>query len=935
MKEQAICGSWSVRSSMTKETGGSSSGEQTDDGDRRRFLKALGALGVTGAAGCLGGDDGGTPTDTATPQPTDDTDTATDTTTVPTTGTPDGTPDDTPTDTPTDTPSPSGYAVLVLSVTDGNRRDSISAGNQALQDIGDELAGQSGIGSFDIEVIDGAVGDVGSEVPASAEDFGAYDAVVFQNTTGSILTGDQQSAFQTYVEDGGGFVGIHAAAETHTDWDWYAEDVLGATATGSPQVQEAEIHVTDRTHPATEHLPARWTREDQWYDFADSPRGDVHVLATLDERTYDGANMNAGFGRDHPIAWCRTVEQGRAFYTGGGHTTAAFGADAFQEHLKGALLWAVGHAGSSAYGTVWDAYEVETLFQGGVEPLELQVLPDGRVMFVERKGGGGTGRPNPNGAVRILDPGSGNATTALEIPIFLMEDTMGYPIESGLLGLTLDPDFEENGWLYVYYTTETDDGVINRASRFTLEGSSIDPGSETVIIEIPHFGLNHQGGALTFDTQGNLYIGTGDDTTPFESSGYAPIDEVSTPNTFDAQRTSGNTNDMRGSVLRITPQDDGGYEIPEGNLFTEENGYGDVDDSLVKKEIYGMGFRNPFTVKIDPEGDVPYVGDYGPDNGSWSADRGPPGQTEFERADEPGFYGWPYFKGKNIPYRHYDFDTGESGRIFDPENPINDSTKNDGLEELPPATGCMITNPYSWGTLLNNPPEWDEYMPYESVEEVPFPQINGGAPTQGPVYRHQEGYTTTSALPESYEGKIFIAEYGVGWIKYVTIDDDGEPLEVDPFIPGEDFSSPIDMTLGPEGSLYILDYAAGSITRVAPGDDVLPVSLSLDGGVIEGREIRVSSRTPVDVSAEIANGGSGAIADGEITLDASSSDIEVSADGGTTFDSLSAGGSQTAEWTVTLPADLGSGSYSLDATATYTSDGTEYTVSSSVSFSVQ
>jgi glucose/arabinose dehydrogenase/type 1 glutamine amidotransferase len=892
------------------------------EANRRRFLKGLGALGAAGIAGCLGDGDGDTPTPSGGDPGTDTDSPGTD---IPETDTP-GTNTDTP------TPTPVSYSVLVLSVTEGDRHDGIEAGNRALQGIGEGLTDEPGIKAATVDVIGGAEnGDSSAEIPSTVEGFEAYDAVVFQNTNGAILGSDQQTAFREYIEGGGGYMGIHAAADTHTDWDWYANDLVGAVASGSTSTQEAEIRVTDRTHPSAEHLPARWTRTDAWYDYARNPRGDVHVLATLDERTYDGAGMDDQWGRDHPIAWCSDVGSGRSFYTGGGFTPESFGEDSFREHLKGGLLWTLGHAGGQAYGTVWDAYEVEGIFEPANEPIELVATPGGRVVYIERAGVN-AGRPDDQGVVTVVDPGTGEGTVALELSVYLAEDTMGYPRESGLLGLTLDPDFEDNRWLYLYYTTETGDGVVNRVSRFTLNGDSIDPGSETVVIDIPVFGLNHQAGALTFDTQGNLYIGSGDDTTPFESDGYTPIDELKTPDTFDSQRTAGNTNDLRGSVLRITPQDDGGYTVPAGNLFTEENGYGDVDDSKVKKEIWAMGMRNPFTVKVDPKTDVAYAGDYGPDSGSWDPERGPLGQTEWKRLDEPGFYGWPYFKGDNIPYRHYDFETGESGRFFDPENPINDSINNTGLEELPQAKGPMITNPYTWAGLLDNPPEWDEYMPYNSVDEVPFPQVTGGAPNQGPIYRHRDAFSTTSALHSSYDGKIFMIEYGGNWIKYATLDDDGDLLEVDPLLPNETFGSPIDMTVGPRGALYLLEFNPPGLTRISASDELASAELSL-AGPLRGK-VSVPSETTVSMTVEITNGGSTPITDVELGLEVHGSGISAAAAGETSFGSLDSGATRTVEWNVTLSGDAG-GSYALDAVATYATGNNEPKITSTRSFTVK
>jgi glucose/arabinose dehydrogenase len=907
-------------------------GEGDVDSNRRRFIKAIGAVGVTGAAGCLGGDDGGsdTPTDRPNQTPTGGETTDPDT-------------EDPETQTRTATPTPQEYAVLVLSVTDGDRLDAVPAGNVALEEIGSQATDQPGIAAFDVDVIDSATtDDYESEIPSSAEAFAEYDAVVFQNTTGTILNADQRSAFRKYVENGGGFVGIHAAAETHPDWGWYGNELLGTVATGSSPVEEAETHVTDRTHAATEQLPARWSREDQWYDFAETPRGDVHVLATLDERTYSGG-MNAGFGRDHPIAWCQSVEQGQALYTGVGHTAAAFSDEDVSAHLKGALLWAVGHANGSAYGTVWDAYETNTFYEDVVEPMEIQVTPDGRVIYVERTGGdfgaAQADRPSDVGAVRVVDPESGAGTTALELPVFLMESA--YPKESGLLGITLDPDFSENGWLYLFYTKDTGDGIINRISRFTLEGNSIDPATETVVIGIPHFGLNHQAGSLDFDSEGNLYIATGDDTTPFESGGRSAIDERDgRREQFDAQRSAGNTNDLRGSILRITPQDDGGYTVPDDNLFTEAHGYGDVDDSLVKKEIWAMGFRNPFTLKIDRETDVPYTADYGPDAGGWDSSRGPPGQTSFNQLDDPGFYGWPYFKGPSIPYKDYDFATGESGDLFDPTGPTNDSPANDGLQTLPAATDPMVPMPAgSWGGLLNNPPEWDPYMPYDSVNEVPFPQVTGGSPMQGPIYRHDEGYAVSAALPQSYDGKIFMMGWAGGWMKYATLDDDGNIMEVDPFLPDTDFDGIQDTTVGPNGSLYVLEWGGTygdldpQITRITPSEDVFPVSVSLNSGPFSGT-IRVTSQVTQTVSVTVANDGSDPVTNGTVQLDAGA-DISVSASGATGFDSLGPGETQTIEWSVTLPGDLDNGGYSLDAMATVTSDGAELTLTDTASFTIE
>ena len=125
-----------------------------------------------------------------------------------------------------------------------------------------------------------------------------FDAVVFMNASGNVLDSLQRAAFQRYIERGGGYVGVHAAATVGYDWPWY-EGLVGAFFEDHPALQTANINVVDPVHPATRNLPRRWAHHDEWYNFQSNPRGQVHVLMTLDERSYDGGTM----GHDHPIAW--------------------------------------------------------------------------------------------------------------------------------------------------------------------------------------------------------------------------------------------------------------------------------------------------------------------------------------------------------------------------------------------------------------------------------------------------------------------------------------------------------------------------------------------------------------------------------------------------------------------------------------------------------
>ena len=496
--------------------------------------------------------------------------------------------------------------------------------------------------------------------------------------------------------------------------------------------------------------------------------------------------------------------------------------------------------------------------------MKIDVAPDGRVFFTTRGKGFSTRYPEePTGTARIgvYHPDTGETTTALEKEVHA-------GIEDGGQGIVFDPNFEENGWVYFFYSpsnhviadndeelqsldtyqqspSEAEQGPqpYNLVSRFTVEGDTIDPESETEIIRIPSQRERccHVGGALSFDLDGNLLITTGDDTDPFESSGYAPIDERDGRKYFDAQRTSANTNDLRGSLLRITPKDDGGYTVPDGNLFTGEEYAQAREDGLVKTEIYAMGFRNPFTMTVDEETGIPYIGDYGPDAGEWNPDRGPLGITEIARVDEPGFYGWPYFTGMNIPYKDYNFATGESGDPFNPDSPTNDSPNNDGLTELPPAQPAAITTPYNWDELLDAPDYADEYVP----DEIPYTLNNTdapetGAPMAGEIYRYEDSYDPEVALPQSYDGVQIFMDYNSGWLKTAQYGPNGEVESIGSFGETLSVSSPMNLHTAPDGSLYLLDYpnALYHLTRGEPQSEVEPISAPFGydagGGLLNG-----------------------------------------------------------------------------------------------------
>jgi len=213
--------------------------------------------------------------------------------------------------------------VLVFSRTMGFRHLSIPDGIGAIRELG--------IGRWCVDA---------TEDPSvfTADNLRKYRAVVFLSTTGNVLDDAQQKAFEDYFRAGNGWVGIHAAADTEYDWPWYG-NLVGAWFKGHPRNQQATVNVEDRTHRSTAMLPAEWKRLDEWYSFRSNPRSDVHVLASLDEKTYDPEKVAMG---DHPIAWYHEFDGGRAWYTALGHTKESYAEKLFLEHVREGIEWAAG-----------------------------------------------------------------------------------------------------------------------------------------------------------------------------------------------------------------------------------------------------------------------------------------------------------------------------------------------------------------------------------------------------------------------------------------------------------------------------------------------------------------------------------------------------------------------------------------------------------------
>jgi len=602
-----------------------------------------------------------------------------------------------------------------------------------------------------------------------------YRAVIFNNTTGDILNNEQQAAFERYIQAGGGFVGIHSAADTEYTWSWYGE-LVGAyfsSHPNNPNVRTASIEISDKNHPSTSHLPNVWQRTDEWYSYKNFFHG-IKILANLDENTYEGGTN----GGNHPISWYHEYNGGRAFYTGLGHTDESYTEPLFLQHLLGGIRYAMGNEQVLDYSKSYSrALPEENRFQKTVlvndlnNPMELAVANDGRIFFTELSGN-----------LSVFDTKTNKHQLIHRFPVTMKGGT-------GMIGITVDPNFDKNQWIYLYYCPPIEgEPIIYNLSRFTIDkNNKIDLSSEKIILQVPVSanGGSHHGGSLAFDKNGHLFLSTGDSTTPFPSDGFAPIDErpENKDKSMDAQRSASNTNDLKGKILRIHPQNDGTYTIPEGNLFP-------IGMEKTRPEIFAMGCRNPYRIAVNPNTSTVYWGEIGPDAGE-DKERGPRGYDEFNQAKKAGNFGWPYFVGNNYAYSEWDFVTAKPGPRFDPLKPINNSPNNTGLTELPPATPPMIWYPYS----LSN--------------EFPELGLGGRSAMAGQFYTFNKNSKNSNKIPAYYDGALFVFDWMRNWMLALRFDEQEKYLRSEKFMPNfGDFRRPIDLAFSQEGIMYVLEYGS-------------------------------------------------------------------------------------------------------------------------------
>lgn len=537
-------------------------------------------------------------------------------------------------------------------------------------------------------------------------------AIVFAAGEGTIMPRRRQEvALNRRIRRGRGVVLIGNAAWLQPRSRDFVT-LVGAAPDGVDTAKRAEIQFVDKLHPATVRVPRRWNVTERWVTLKKNPAGRVHVLGWLEERTYD-EDEKLAMGVEHPVSWCRELGRGRAFTTTLGLEPATWRTKVFRRHIAGAIGYAAGTRSGGCGATVWSSWKRTVIDEDITDGTMIEVGPDGRVYYLERTAS----------QLKIYDPVADTVKDAGTIP-----SVPG--LGQGLMGLALDPNFNASRWIYIYRHIE---GLTAHLSRFDLgENDQIDLASEKVLLRIENTGVDHNGGGLAMRSNGDLYLAIGANDMPHFDGYYGsrnPTPIIGAGTQTDSEITSQNTMSLLGKVLRIHPEPDGSYTIPEGNMFPPG-----TPNTL--PEIYTMGHRNAFHIKVDDLTGEVLEGDVGPDAREDDPERGPQGYDEFNLITGPANFGWPYCIGPNLPYNDNDSVTGTgSGEPFDCDKLVNRSGA--GLKELGPASVPLIWYPYGVGADF---PEMSEAWAGGTDQ--------GRVAIPGPRYRS----TPVSKLPLFFDG---------------------------------------------------------------------------------------------------------------------------------------------------------------------------------------
>lgn len=460
-----------------------------------------------------------------------------------------------------------------------------------------------------------------------------------------------------------------------------------------------------------------------------------------------------------------------------------------------------------------DQFRLVTVGTGGLqEPVKMAFLPDGRILVAERRG-----------PIKIIAPGSVVPEAAWTRKVFWERSPLGGKIEDGTLGIAVDPGFAGNRWVYVLYSPL--EKSVNRLSRFVFRDNRLDDATEKVIleVEVQRDYCCHTGGGMGWDDQGNLYLATGDNTASDDM--FAAINETAGLTHRDAQRTAANTADLRGKLLRIRPRpiaDDAEapppgpgstYDIPAGNLREAYASFWPdaADRDKVRPEIYSLGHRNPYTLFVDKYTGWAHIGEVGPDAGVRAEGKGPAKHEEFNLVRGPGNFGWPYFIGDNLAYHDWDYGTNVTGPAFDPAAPVNASVNNSGVRRLPPANAAVLSR--------------ENGRNGKSVDGVErFAAFQGATAIGGPVYYYDGRNPHPNKLPPHFDRKWFMSDHTGGFLNVATVAPDGGSVTAVSRVPlpagastgtASAFDRPIGMEIGPDGMLYVIEYAASNFTYTA------------------------------------------------------------------------------------------------------------------------
>src|SRR3954452_21748389 len=319
-----------------------------------------------------------------------------------------------------------------------------------------------------------------------------YRSLVFLNTAGDLLNGEQEAEVQQFVEGGNGFLGIGSAAQGEAGAFW--DGLIGARPNTTSASGSMLVVPGDRVHPATKALPLLWTRSDSWYTWTAKVTGTVHVVARYRAVGAPAGDATEAGDNDTPISWCRDYRGGRSFYTGMGRTAAAYGEADFKKHLAGALAWTTGLTRGNCKATINSSYKATQIMSAGAETTGLTTAGESHGIATANNGwmlyiGRGDCRTDaergalinlpslgrilthsdPNvgigcGSVHIYDPKAANGTLNSGITLAGKLAVYGdggqggektsdadHKMEYGLLGIAPSPDFATTGHIYLQY----------------------------------------------------------------------------------------------------------------------------------------------------------------------------------------------------------------------------------------------------------------------------------------------------------------------------------------------------------------------------------------------------------------------------------------------------------------------------------------------------